>query len=123
MSRVSLASFCFEIPLLSPDNIGKIALVTGGGSGIGEMIATALVQNGAKVYIASRKEKQLKEVRGKPLDFKSPKASLITTQVSEALNKKGPGSCHYLIADLAVRAISQQLIEPPNLLRCAFSLL
>jgi hypothetical protein len=27
------------------------------------MIAAALVQNGAKVYIASRKEKQLKEVR------------------------------------------------------------
>jgi len=26
------------------------------------MIATAFVQNGAKVYIASRKEKQLKQV-------------------------------------------------------------
>jgi hypothetical protein len=38
------------------------AVVTGGGSGIGTMIATALVQNGAKVYIASRKESQLKEV-------------------------------------------------------------
>lgn len=40
----------------------KIALVSGGGSGIGLMIAGALVQNGAKVYIASRKEKQLREV-------------------------------------------------------------
>jgi len=39
------------------------AVVTGGGSGIGTMIATAYVQNGAKVYIASRKEKQLKRVR------------------------------------------------------------
>lgn len=39
-----------------------IAVVTGGGSGIGTMIATAYVQNGAKVYISSRKEKQLKEV-------------------------------------------------------------
>lgn len=38
------------------------AVVTGGGSGIGTMIASAYVQNGAKVYIASRKEKQLKEV-------------------------------------------------------------
>jgi NADP-dependent 3-hydroxy acid dehydrogenase YdfG len=44
---------------------GKIALVSGGGSGIGEMMATGLVSNGAKVYIVSRKEKQLKEVRGK----------------------------------------------------------
>ncbi len=38
------------------------AVITGGGSGIGTMIASAYVQNGAKVYIASRKEKQLKEV-------------------------------------------------------------
>jgi len=41
----------------------SVAVVTGGGSGIGTMIATAYVQNGAKVYVASRKEKQLKEVR------------------------------------------------------------
>ena len=41
---------------------GQVAVVTGGGSGIGTMIATGLVQNGAKVYISSRKEKQLKEV-------------------------------------------------------------
>ena len=38
------------------------ALVTGGGTGIGKTIASALVQNGAKVYIAARKESQLKEV-------------------------------------------------------------
>lgn len=41
-------------------------VVVAGGSGIGLMIATAFVQNGAKVYIASRKEKQLKQVRGYP---------------------------------------------------------
>ena len=40
----------------------QTAVVTGGGSGIGTMIASAYVQNGAKVYIASRKEGQLKEV-------------------------------------------------------------
>jgi len=63
---------------------GQVALVTGGGSGIGTMIATALVQNGAKVYISSRKEKQLKEV-------------------SEALTKAGPGSCHYFVTDLSTK--------------------
>src|SRR5690606_2155787 len=34
---------------------GKIALVTGGTSGIGYMIAQGLVKHGVKVYVASRK--------------------------------------------------------------------
>ncbi|CDO72127.1 hypothetical protein BN946_scf184962.g70 [Trametes cinnabarina] len=74
----------FSIPALF-DVKGKVAVVTGGGSGIGSMIASAYVQNGAKVYIASRKEKQLKEM-------------------SEALTKKGPGSCHYIVADISVQS-------------------
>jgi len=81
----------FTIPNLF-DVKGKIAVVTGGGSGIGTMIATAYVQNGAKVYIASRKEKQLKEV-------------------SEQLNKIRPGSCEYVVADLASKAGCDRLVE------------
>ena len=34
---------------------GKVAVVTGGSRGIGEMIAAGLLANGAKVYISSRK--------------------------------------------------------------------
>ena len=65
------------------DVTDRVALVTGGGTGIGLMIAQGLAANGAKVYIASRKEKQLKEV-------------------ADALNQNGPGSCHYVIADVSV---------------------
>ena len=42
--------------------ISREALVTGGGTGIGKSIAAALAGNGAKVYIAARKESLLKEV-------------------------------------------------------------
>ncbi|KDQ59797.1 hypothetical protein JAAARDRAFT_68370 [Jaapia argillacea MUCL 33604] len=70
---------------------GKIALVTGGGTGIGKMIASALTQNGAKVYIAARKESQLKET-------------------ATELTKTGPGSCHYIVANLGSRAGCDALV-------------
>jgi NAD(P)-dependent dehydrogenase (short-subunit alcohol dehydrogenase family) len=44
------------------DVAGKKAVVTGGGSGIGTMIAHGLVEAGVSVIIASRKEDSLKEV-------------------------------------------------------------
>ncbi|KAJ5894137.1 hypothetical protein N7495_005828 [Penicillium taxi] len=41
---------------------GKVALITGGGSGIGLMAAQALAVNGAKVYIAGRSKEKLERV-------------------------------------------------------------
>ncbi|QHJ11057.1 Rhamnolipids biosynthesis 3-oxoacyl-[acyl-carrier-protein] reductase [Paraglaciecola mesophila] len=40
---------------------GKIAVVTGGSSGIGAMIARGFVENGVKTYITSRKLEQLEQ--------------------------------------------------------------
>ncbi|KAK4055315.1 hypothetical protein OIV83_000598 [Microbotryomycetes sp. JL201] len=91
---------------------GRVALVTGGGSGLGEMMATSLVQNGAKVIIASRKEKQLKEVGARPTDrFHSVSGAQIILPVAERLTKEGPGSCEYLIADLTSKKGCDQLAE------------
>jgi NAD(P)-dependent dehydrogenase (short-subunit alcohol dehydrogenase family) len=41
---------------------GKVALITGGGSGIGLMATQALAVNGAKVYIVGRTEEKLETV-------------------------------------------------------------
>ena len=41
---------------------GKVALVTGGSRGIGLMIARGYVENGAKVYVASRKAEECEKV-------------------------------------------------------------
>lgn len=44
------------------DLTGKVALVTGGGSGIGLMATQALAANGAKVYITGRTQEKLDKV-------------------------------------------------------------
>ncbi|KAJ7494347.1 hypothetical protein B0H11DRAFT_1995092 [Mycena galericulata] len=70
---------------------GKIVLVTGGGSGIGKMIASGFVKNGATVYVAARKEAQLKEA-------------------VEDLNKLGGGKAHYIVANVGSKAGCDALI-------------
>lgn len=64
----------------------KIVVVTGGGSGIGFMMAAAFVSNGAKkVYIASRKQKAL-------------------TEAKQQLDKIRSGVVETIVADLTTRA-------------------
>ena len=52
----------------------KIVLITGGGRGIGRMIAEGFVRNGAKVYIASRNR-------------------AVCEKVAAELNTQGLGTC------------------------------
>ncbi|KAJ3014027.1 UNVERIFIED_CONTAM: hypothetical protein HDU68_000456 [Siphonaria sp. JEL0065] len=73
----------------------KVALVTGGGTGIGKMIAAALAQNGAKVYIASRKLKVVQEAAAEINACPQTKAS--------------GGECIALQADLTDKAKTDAL--------------
>ncbi|KAE8960532.1 hypothetical protein PF011_g30061, partial [Phytophthora fragariae] len=70
----------------------KVVVITGGGRGIGRMMADGFVQNGAKVYIASR-------------DVEACQAT------ADELNAKGPGKCFALRANLLSEAACKKLAE------------
>jgi len=62
---------------------GKIALITGGSSGIGRATALAFAKKGAKVVIASRREKESQETVGMIKEIGS-EAIFVKTNITQA---------------------------------------
>ncbi len=84
--------------------VGKVAIVTGAGRGIGKAIATLLSQSGSRVALAARSELQLKAV-GEEIKSQNGEALVIPTDLTrdEEMERlvertlKKWGSVNYLI--------------------------
>ncbi|KAJ5244982.1 hypothetical protein N7489_005078 [Penicillium chrysogenum] len=71
---------------------GRVALVTGGGSGIGLMATRSLAVNGAKVYITGRTKEKL-------------------DRVAELYSKEPPGQIIPIAADVTPKESIQKLVD------------
>lgn len=111
-------------PMLPPNCFeGKIAFVTGGGTGLGKAMATMLSRLGAKVVISSRKmdvisaaAEEIQKISGNPVyavacDVRDPEQ---VTKALDAAEKLAGGSCNVIINNAAGNFISPFERLSPN---------
>jgi citronellol/citronellal dehydrogenase len=85
----------FRSPLAPDANAGKVALVTGGGTGIGRATAVELARTGAKIVVCGRRAEPLEAVRAElgedclavPTDVREPEQ--VAALVDQALERFG----------------------------------
>ena len=89
IGRRTLDGGCVKIPRM--DLAGKVAVVTGAGSGIGRATALLLARNGAKVHLADLRDEAVREVEREI-------AALGGTAVSHVLDVSDPAAVEELAA-------------------------
>ena len=72
------------------DLTGKVAVVTGGGGGIGHALALGLAEAGADVAVTSRKLEHLEKVV-KAIEAKGRKSLAVSADVAQEKSVSGPG--------------------------------
>src|SRR5438552_10987742 len=86
----------------------KVALITGGGSGIGRAIALAFTREGAKVVIAGRRKDKLEEVAQEiganclPVKADAGNAQDVARMVKATAEHFGTGAIHVLVNNAAL---------------------
>jgi NAD(P)-dependent dehydrogenase (short-subunit alcohol dehydrogenase family) len=101
----------FRSPLMPDANAGKVALVTGGGTGIGRATALELARTGARVAICGRRPEPLEAVRAElgddclavPTDVREPEQ--VAALVEQTLD-------HFGRVDVLVNNAGGQFLAP-----------
>lgn len=101
--------------IFSENVAGKVVIITGASSGIGEQLAYEYAKRGAHLALAARRENALREVANKALTLGCPEVIAIPTDVSkiedcqrlidETINKFG--KLDHLVTDAGVYLVSK----------------